>query len=103
VFPSLWYEGAPLTVSEALANGLPCVISDACASRDAIVDRETGLLFRSGDKEDLRARIAELQNPQVADRIGRAAYDRYWADPQSVDAHIEALLKLYENMLRGPS
>jgi glycosyltransferase involved in cell wall biosynthesis len=41
VFPSVWYEGQPLTVYEALALGTPVIVSDACAGREAIVDART--------------------------------------------------------------
>ena len=34
IFPSLWYEGAPLTPLEAMSIGIPCLISDCCAGRE---------------------------------------------------------------------
>ena len=48
VFPSVWYEGQPLTVFEALAVGTPVVVSDACAGREAVADGRDGFWFRSG-------------------------------------------------------
>ena len=49
VFPSRWYEAAPLTVPEALSIGLPCIVSDCCAARDCIVDATKGRIFESFD------------------------------------------------------
>ena len=34
VFPSLWFEGQPLTVMEAKGLGVPVIVSDACAGRE---------------------------------------------------------------------
>lgn len=34
VFPSLWYEGAPLTPLESMSYGVPCLVSDNCAGRE---------------------------------------------------------------------
>ena len=34
IFPSLWYEGAPLTPLESMALGIPCLISGKCAGRE---------------------------------------------------------------------
>ncbi len=47
VFPSLWYEAAPLTVPEALSIGLPCIVSDCCAAIDYIDDEKKGHVFGS--------------------------------------------------------
>ncbi len=50
VFPSRWYEAAPLTVPEALTIGLPCVVSNCCAARDYIDDAAKGRIFESLDE-----------------------------------------------------
>jgi hypothetical protein len=33
--------------------------------------------------------------------MGRAAYDRYWAAPLSLDAHLDRLGRVYETVMRG--
>ncbi len=53
VFPSLWYEGQPLTVLEAKGLGVPVIVSDACAGREEVEDGVTGLWFKSQDVGDL--------------------------------------------------
>ncbi|MEL6061665.1 MULTISPECIES: glycosyltransferase [unclassified Methylobacterium] len=101
VFPSVWYEGQPLTVYEALACGAPVIVSDACAGREAVIDGETGFWFRSGDPEALAAHLRRLADNGLAIRMGRAAYDRYWAAPLSLDAHLDRLARVYETVMRG--
>ena len=33
IFPSLWYEGAPLTPLESMSMGVPCIVSSKCAGK----------------------------------------------------------------------
>ena len=84
---------------EAAAIGIPAIVSDACAAREAIEDGVTGLLFRSGDAEDLRRQIERCRDDALVERMGRTAYARYWADPPTVDAHADALEALYAHVL----
>ncbi|WP_375465855.1 glycosyltransferase family 4 protein [uncultured Methylobacterium sp.] len=99
VFPSVWYEGQPLTVYEALACGTPVVVSDACAGREAVIDGQTGLLFRSGDPDALAAQLGRLTDDAVAARMGAAAHARYWAAPLSLDAHLDRLGQVYDAVM----
>ena len=101
VFPSVWYEGQPLTVYEALACGAPVIVSDVCAGREAVVDGETGFWFRSGDPEALAAHLRSLSDDGLAVRMGRTAYERYWAAPLSLDTHLDRLARVYETVMRG--
>ena len=57
IFPSLWYEGQPLTVLEAKAMGTPVVVSDICAGREEIEDGVVaeGDLREMMDREDEEA------------------------------------------------
>ncbi len=100
VFPSLWYETQGLVVQEAAAHGIPVVVSDSCVARDSIVDGETGLLFRAGDSDDLAEKIRFLnEDAEFAGRMGRAAYHRFWADPPTLDNHVDELLACYQSIL----
>jgi glycosyltransferase involved in cell wall biosynthesis len=99
VFPSLWYEGQPLTVLEAKGLGVPVIVSDACAGRDSVEDGVTGLWFRSDDADDLaRALVAMRDDAKVA-AMSRAAHAAYWADPPSLERHTRGLMALYEAMI----
>ena len=95
VFPSVWMEGQPLTVREALATGTPVIVSDACAGREAIVDGENGLWFRSADHDDLARALRQLQQDPEADRMSAAAHARYWADPLTLERHVMHLEAIY--------
>jgi glycosyltransferase involved in cell wall biosynthesis len=101
VFPSLWYETLGLVVLEAAAQGIPSIVPDSGAARETVEDRVTGLHYRGGDEVDLRAKMKELQDPQLAARLGRTAYERFWAGRfHSLDGHARDLEATYEKVLR---
>ena len=100
VFPSQLHETQGLVVTEAAALGIAAIVSDDCAARESIIDGETGLLFRAGDIDDLMEKITNLSSdPALALRLGQTAYDQYWADPSTLDKHVQALVKCYEEVL----
>jgi glycosyltransferase involved in cell wall biosynthesis len=100
IFPSLCYETQGLVVLEAAALGIPAVVADETAARDLIIDGENGLLFRQGDAADLADKILRLSNnPALSARLGAGAYQRFWADSPTVEAHASHLETLYTRML----
>jgi glycosyltransferase involved in cell wall biosynthesis len=54
--PSIWWENAPLTLSEAFLTGTPVIVSD-CGSMPGLVGPETPT-FKSGDADDLARQLA---------------------------------------------
>jgi glycosyltransferase involved in cell wall biosynthesis len=99
VFPSLWYEGQPLTVLEAKAMGTPVIVSDACAARDQIADGAEGLWFTGGDAESLAGALERLKDDALALRLGAAAYRSYWRSPPTLQRHVEETLQVYDDAL----
>jgi glycosyltransferase involved in cell wall biosynthesis len=99
VFPSLWYEGQPLTVLEAKALGTPVLVSDVCAAREAIAHDAAGLWFKSDDASALaEAMILASDDSRIA-RWSREAYASYWADPPTLEAHVARILDVYHAAL----
>jgi glycosyltransferase involved in cell wall biosynthesis len=99
VFPSVWYEGQPLTVLEALAVGTPVIVSDVCAGREAVADGRNGLWFRSADAGDLARALMVLQDDDAARRMAADAHARYWAAPLTPERHLNRLETLYAEAL----
>ena len=103
VFPSVWYEGQPLTVLESLAMGTPVIVSDLCAGREAVRDGVSGLWFRSGDVASLADAMVRLSDDATARRMAQAAYDLFWADPLTMERHLDGLERVYREVAPSPA
>ena len=99
VFPSLWYETFGLVVTEAAARGVPAIVSDISAAAERVIDGDSGWVFRSGDENDLMARMAITRDDAAVRRAGARAYRRYWADPADPARHARKLLSIYQEVL----
>ncbi len=99
VFPSVWYEGQPLTTYEALATGTPVIVSDVCAGRESVEHGVNGLWFASADVEALTHALRQLADPLEAARMSANAHRIYWASPQSLDVHLDKLEAVYRALL----
>jgi glycosyltransferase involved in cell wall biosynthesis len=78
VVPSVWYEGFPMVIAEALACGTPVVCSRLGAMREIVADRRTGLHFNPGDAEDLAQKAAwAWSHPVELFEMGRTARREY--------------------------
>lgn len=103
VFPSLWWEGQPLTVLEAKAYGTPVIVADQCAAREEVEDGVTGLWFRAGDIDDLARALRQMRDDETVARMSEASYRAFWAEPRGLDRHVEAIVAIYRDMLaRSP-
>jgi glycosyltransferase involved in cell wall biosynthesis len=59
---------------EALACGLPCLVSDIPANREWVTEGENGWLFPDGDVDALAAKILHAMDQRKSlPEIGRAA------------------------------
>ena len=69
VLPSFGPEGLPLVALEAMANGLPCVLSDLEVHKEITDGGDAAVLFRTGDASDLRQKLGHLIMSESQRRI----------------------------------
>jgi glycosyltransferase involved in cell wall biosynthesis len=95
IFPSLWYEGFPMTIAEAFAGGLPVVASQLGSMAEIVQHGVTGLHFEPGAATDLAAKVEWAWNhPEELARMGRAARAEYEAKYQP-STNYDMLMDIY--------
>ena len=45
---------------------MPCIVPDRCAARDYVEEGVNGLLFKTGDVEDLKRAMREMLDRQLS-------------------------------------
>lgn len=98
VLPSL-YDPFPNAALEAMACGLPAIVTPQCGTAELIEDGVNGFVVEALAVDALARKIAGLDAP-VARDMGRRA--RASAQPLGLDAMAERLLALYRKLLPAP-
>ena len=97
--PSLFGEGLPMVLLEAMAAGLPAVVSDVEGASAAVVDGQTGLIVPPGDA----TRLADSLEALIAGRVdypamATAARERHAKEFSDV-AMAQGVAQVYESLL----
>ena len=100
IFPSLWYEGSPLTVLEAMAIGLPCIVSNCSAAIENIEDSKNGIIFNPKEIEDLTNKIKKCNENEFESKLSKNCYNDYWKKPHNKKEYLKELLEFY-NLIIG--
>lgn len=104
VFPSVWFEGMPLTIIEAFASGTPVIASNMGAMPYMIEPGSNGLLFSAGDAQDLLATITRWAALPADEKAAYAANARAAYEQQyTPEKNKEQLLALYTSLQKAPA
>jgi glycosyltransferase involved in cell wall biosynthesis len=99
VLPSLFGEGLPMVVLEAMAAGLPVVASRVEGVPEAVVHRETGLLVEPSSVSQLAATIEEVVTGDADySALSRGARERH-AERFSDAKMAEGVAEVYRQVL----
>lgn len=101
VFPSVWYEGMPMTIIEAFATSTAVIASDLGAMPSMVSEGKNGLLFQPGSTPALRACIKRWQSfdPDTKRAIGRGARQDF-EKKYSEETNKALLMAIYHSVLR---
>ena len=91
-------EGLPVNIIEAMACGLPVVVSDNRGHRSLIKDKETGFIFSpKSEKEMADAIILLYKNPSLREEMGRRNVEE--AKRYSVDIAVKKMAEIYNEVI----
>lgn len=94
IFPSLWYEGQPLSPIEAQLRNIPVVCGSWSAATETVRNGETGIIYDRPDVESLIEALRRLPALPAFDASNLAAR----VSPKS---HLKRLFEIYDTMLSG--
>lgn len=93
VFPSI-HEGLPVAVMEAMACGIPIILSDIRGNHDLIENQKNGLLYKTNQQDDFDSCIKQiLEDNDFANEIARQAVVD--AKKYSIEVVQKQILDLY--------
>jgi glycosyltransferase involved in cell wall biosynthesis len=79
IFPSVWYEGMPMTILEALSTGSPILASNLGAMTSLIIDGYNGFHFETGNVDHLKEVVNRFNALSLVEKeqMGTNAYENY--------------------------
>jgi glycosyltransferase involved in cell wall biosynthesis len=99
VFPSMWYEGLPMTIIEAYATGTPVIASNLGSMSSLVKDGLTGLLFHPGNIQDLVNKIewALINQEKITEMrlYARAEFE----DKYTPEKNYQMLMDIYNRLI----
>ena len=91
-------EPCSLWVCETLVDGLPLVASASGGTPELVADRETGLLFRAGDVDDLTKKLLELVSDPARLHVMRLLAFERGRQNFTLDRFVRETLAAYESL-----
>ncbi|MHC5938944.1 glycosyltransferase family 4 protein [Nostoc sp.] len=99
VFPSIWYEGFPLTIAEAFACGLPVLVSKLGSMVEIVENGVTGLHFEAGNHRDMAAKIEwATTHPEAMRTMGKNARQVY-ETKYAPEPNYQQLMAIYQQVI----
>jgi len=101
IFPSIWYEGQPLTILEALSTGTPVIASRLGAMSELIEDGMNGYLFTAGDTGALQQCLEKFRNDTQERRSLYANARQAYLDRYTPNIHYNSILDIYNRAIKA--
>jgi glycosyltransferase involved in cell wall biosynthesis len=98
VVPSVWPENSPVTITEAMASGIPVIASDVGGISELVEDGVTGYLIPLRDSLAIAERIGRfLARPELLKTMGERALAKIQAYP--MPQQVERIVEVYRQVI----
>lgn len=100
VVPSLWFEGCPAVILEAMSHGMPVIASRIGGLPEFVEDGVTGLLFEPGNADELAQKIRWLwENPDRCHQMGEAGRQKV-SRQCGEEGYYQRLISIYDRAIK---
>ena len=93
IYPSEWYENCPFSVMESQMYGTPVVGSNIGGIPELIQNNKTGILFESGNVDELVKAIRTLWMDETRVKIMSQNCENVQFD--TIDQYYEKIIRIY--------
>ena len=95
ILPSIWFEGAPMVIVEAMLHRKPVICSRIGGLPEIVDDGVTGLLVEPGNPDDLADKIRYLwERPNLCIKMGHNGREKALLE-YSPEKYYERLMSVY--------
>jgi glycosyltransferase involved in cell wall biosynthesis len=102
VLPSIWPENQPVSITEAMACGIPVIASNVGGIPELVSDNVNGFLFEAGNASDLADKMARFCTaPELLVEFGRRGKDVI--RNKSFEKQVKVLEQIYLSPRSGAS
>ena len=91
IFPTLWYEGFPMSIVEAYSVGTAVISSDIGNAESIVIEGVTGWKFETGSAEGLVEKV--LNWSDISDSVFQVYNEKYTAE-----RNYEMLAEIYKSV-----
>ena len=99
VLPSKWYEGAPLSIIEAMSAGIPCIVSDCTSATEIITQNKNGFIFTSGSYESLKKKMMDALDDKLLRNVQTNMKKSFDREKYTEMTHVSNLIRVYNETL----
>lgn len=99
VFPSIWFEGFPMTIAESLGMGVPIISSNIGSQGSIVKDGVNGLHFEVSNHESLHSKITMLDSDdELLKNLAKGSRKNY-LDNYTPEINYSSLINIYNSVL----
>ena len=99
VFPSIWFEGFPMTIAESLGMGVPIISSNIGSQSSIVKDGVNGLHFEVSNHESLHNKITMIDSDnELQEKLAEGSRNNY-LDNYTPEINYSCLINIYNSVL----